>query len=393
MLDIKLPTLSAGMEDAIIARWLVQEGETVIKGQALADIETDKATVELLAEEDGLIETLLLPEGSRANVGQPIVRFAVEGSAQEAAKRTEPAPLPRVEAEKTVPHQPKHLASPLARRLAKAASIDLSDLKGSGPNGRVVRIDVERRAEQLRLTPVAPPDTRAPAPTGSGKLQPLTSMRRAIARRLSEAKATIPHFYLTSDCELDALKVLRQQINADLPPDARLSINDFVIKAAALALAKVPQANVQWQENGVLELDSIDIAVAVATEGGLYTPVLRGADRLRITEVSANMRDLAARARAGHLAPDEYQGGSVSISNLGMYGVKQFAAIINPLQSAIFAIGAAERRPVGRGDHIILADVMAVTLSADHRIIDGAIAAELLAAFKGGVERPLSLLV
>lgn len=281
-------------------------------------------------------------------------------------------------------------ASPLARRLAAAAGLDLAGLTGSGPHGRIVRADVEA----ARTAP--PPPVAAPAPTPTAPVDydliPLTAMRRTIARRLTEAKTTIPHFYLTAEVTMDAAIDLRGQLNQRLAP-AKLSLNDLILRALALALRTVPEANAAWAEDGLHRFHAVDLAFAVATPGGLLTPVLRGADRLGLGEIAARAQDLAARARDGKLAPEDYQGGGATLSNLGMYGVRDFAAIINPPQASILAVGAAEQRPVVKDGALAVATVMSATLSVDHRVVDGATAARLLAAFKGMLEDPLRMML
>lgn len=415
-IEIILPSLSAGMEDAVIAKWLVKPGDSVTKGQLLAEVETDKATMELEAEADGIVGQLRVDDGKRADVGQVIAVLLAEGEALPAAGAAtaaggEPAPAAAVQAiahtvsDDTAPGERKHSASPVARRMAASAGLSLDGVAGSGPKGRIVKIDMERliaagpaptAAPAASPAPVANAGVSAPpVPVGIGpyEVKPLSNMRRVIARRLVEAKQTVPHFYLSVDCELDALLALRAQINDGRDKAAKISVNDFVIKASALALRKVPAANVVWNGDEILQLAEVDISVAVATEGGLLTPILRSADRMSLGTLSAEMKSLAARARDGKLKPEEYQGGGFSVSNLGMYGVKTFSAIINPPQSCILAVGAGERRPVGRGDQIVLADVMSVTLSVDHRSVDGALGAQVLAAFKEGIENPMSLLL
>ncbi|TWI29965.1 dihydrolipoamide acetyltransferase family protein [Paracoccus sulfuroxidans] len=406
-IDIILPSLSAGMEDAVIAKWLVAAGDPIRKGQPIAEVETDKATMELEAEADGILGRIAIADGQRADVGQIIATVLAEGESLPAAGASSPAPAAPPAAVAAGPATPataattapkgerKHAASPLARRLAAEAGLDLQGVTGSGPRGRIVKLDVER----LLAAPVTPPAMPAAQPQatppgiGPHEALPLSNMRRTIARRLVEAKTSIPHFYLSVDCELDALLALRAQVNEGGDKSPRISINDFVIKAAARALRLHPAANVIWNGDEILQLADVDISVAVATEGGLITPILRGADRMSLGTLSAEMKALAARAHQGKLRPEEYQGGGFSVSNLGMYGVKTFSAIINPPQSCILAVGASERRPVGRDDQIVLADVMSVTLSVDHRSVDGALGAQVLAAFKDGIENPMSLLL
>lgn len=419
--EITLPSLSAGMEDAVIAKWLVAVGDSVAAGQPIAEVETDKATIELEAEAAGVVARLDVADGARADVGQVIAVLVAEGEVLSGAA---PAPVAPVAASATGTGTPavaeaaaipaaapvgerKHSASPLARRLAAAAGISLDGLAGSGPHGRIVKIDIERRlpapaAPAPIVQPVAPPvaapatspvDSAIPPGIGPYAEVALSNMRRTIARRLVEAKTTIPHFYLSVDCELDALLELRARINEGRDKAARISVNDFVVKAAALALRKVPEANVIWNGDRILRLSDVDISVAVATEGGLITPILRGADSKSIGNLSAEMKDLATRARAGKLRPEEYQGGGFSVSNLGMYGVRSFSAIINPPQSCILAVGASAQRPVARDGQIVLAEVMTVTLSVDHRSVDGALGAQVLAAFGEVIAQPMSLLV
>ncbi|GGG68446.1 acetyltransferase component of pyruvate dehydrogenase complex [Salipiger pallidus] len=410
--EIILPSLSAGMEDAVIANWLKAEGEAVKAGDPLAEVETDKATMEFEADTDGVLGKILTPAGERADVNAVIAVLLLEGedasvldgySPGDAAPATEakteaPVETPKAEATPIAESSDKIAASPLARRIAAQKDVDLSRLSGSGPRGRIVRIDVERAVEAGAVAPVAvSPVAAASGPEladiGDYEALPHTGMRRTIARRLLESKTTVPHFYLEADCDIEALMALRAQINEGREKADRISVNDFIIKAVANALAKVPAANAIWTDEAVLRLKSIDISVAVATDGGLITPVLRNADQKSLGTLSSEMKALAGKAREGRLKPDEYQGGGFSLSNLGMYGVKSFSAIINPPQSCILAVGAAEKRPVGRGDQIVLAPVMSVTLSVDHRTVDGAVGAQWLAAFKKGIESPMSLLV
>ena len=406
-IDITLPSLSAGMEDAVIAKWLVAAGDPIRKGQPIAEVETDKATMELEAEADGILGRIAIADGQRADVGQIIATVLAEGESLPAAGASSPAPaappaavaagaVPPATAATAAPKaERKHAASPLARRLAAEAGLDLQGVTGSGPRGRIVKLDVQRLLAAPATPPAMPSVQPQATPPGIGphEAQPLSNMRRTIARRLVEAKTSIPHFYLSVDCELDALLALRAQVNEGRDKALRISINDFVIKAAARALRLHPTANVIWNGDEILQLADVDISVAVATEGGLITPILRGADRMSLGTLSAEMKALAARAHQGKLRPEEYQGGGFSVSNLGMYGVKTFSAIINPPQSCILAVGASERRPVGRGDQIVLADAMSVTLSVDHRSVDGALGAQVLAAFKDGIENPMSLLL
>lgn len=417
-IEVVLPALSAGMEDAVIAKWLKAEGEAVKKGDLLAEVETDKATMELEAEADGTLGRILVGDGKRANVNQAIALLLGEGedasslvssakpvSASPAAATVasaEPATVPIVATAATSENTVRHAASPLARRLATDRGVALEGLTGSGPKGRIVRVDVERAAQTAQIvapvavpviSPLPAPPKGLPPGIGPHEAIPHTSMRRTIARRLLEAKQTVPHFYLNADCDIDALLALRAEINAKRPKEERISVNDFVIRACAAALSRVPDANVIWTEEAILKLQDVDIAVAVATDGGLITPLIRQADRKSLGAISAEMKALAARARENRLKPEEFQGGGFSISNLGMYGVKSFSAIINPPQSAILAVGAGERRPVERDGQLAFATMMSVTLSVDHRAVDGALGAQLLAAFKTVIEEPMNLLV
>ncbi|NDK36234.1 dihydrolipoamide acetyltransferase family protein [Rhodovulum sulfidophilum] len=404
--ELTLPALSAGMEDAVIAAWLVGPGDRVEKGQPLAEVETDKATMELEAEAPGRVGRLAVAAGARADVGQVIAVLLAEGETLPEPAPEAPAPAPASAPAATAPamgpaaEPDRPRASPLARRLAAQAGLALDGLAGSGPKGRIVRVDIERLIASAP-TQTTPETTAEPAPEaaaippglGPYEARPVSQMRRTIARRLSEAKQTIPHFYLEAEADLEALMALRAQVNEGREGPARISVNDFIVKAAARALARLPEANVIWRGDEIWQLSEIDIAVAVATDGGLMTPILRGADRMSLGTLSAEMKDLAARARAGTLRPEDYQGGGFSVSNLGMYGVRSFSAIVNPPQSCILAAGAAERRPVGRGDQIVLAPVMSLTLSVDHRSVDGALGAQLLAEIRQGLEDPMSLLL
>lgn len=408
--EIILPSLSAGMEDAVIANWLKAEGETVKTGETLAEVETEKATMEFEADADGVIGKILTPAGERADVNAVIAVLLLDGEDASvldgyapggsalAEKVEAPVEAPKAEVALALKPSDKIAASPLARRIATQKGVDLSGLSGSGPRGRIVRIDVDRAAEAgadapVAASPVAAATAHNLAGIGEFEAIPHTGMRRTIARRLLESKTTVPHFYLDADCNIEALLALRAQINESREKTERISVNDFIVKAVANALAKVPAANAIWTDEAVLQLKSIDISVAVATDGGLITPVLHKADQKSLGTLSSEIKALAAKAREGRLKPNEYQGGGFSVSNLGMYGVKSFAAIINPPQSCILAVGAAEKRPVGQGDQIVLAPVMSVTLSVDHRTVDGAVGAQWLAAFKEGIENPMSLLV
>lgn len=415
---IMMPALSAGMEEGTIARWLKAAGDAVAKGDVIVEIETDKATMEYEAEADGVLGAIVAADGATVPVNAPIAVLlaagesasAPGGDAAPAAAAPAPAPAaaapaPRAEpevAERRAEARPTRIAaSPLARRIARDRGVALEGLTGSGARGRIVRVDVEQASRTAMAAPVAavaPPDAQPVAqrptpqrPDAPHHAVPNSGVRKVIARRLSEAKATIPHFYLNASCEIDALLDLRKRLNAAGPH--KLSINDFVIKAAAIALRQVPEANAAWTDEAILMFDDVDISVAVATDGGLITPIVRQADRKGLATISAEVRALAERARDGKLQPGDYQGGGFTISNLGMYGVESFAAIINPPQSCILAVGAAERRPVIRDDACVPATVMQCTLSVDHRSVDGAVGARWLAAFKSLLEQPLQLML
>ena len=432
---IRMPEVLTGVTEAAIATWLVTVGQKVDVGTPLAEIETDKAVVEYASEIEGTVLELLAAEGAGVAIGDPIV---VVGTAGEDAGEPAEAPVapltgdepasPQTGDEPPVPAAPqtsaavepavptpptdaeapatasteRRFVSPLVRRLARERGIDLTAITGTGPNGRVVRRDIEG-ADVGTSAPAYTAAAAQPEPmpqraasvavssTESYDEVPLTGMRRAIARRLTESKMTVPHFYLVADCRVDRLLELRREVNESSP--VRISVNDFVLKAVAGALRAVPDANATWGETVIRRHHDVDIAVAVAIEGGLVTPVVRGADRLSLSEVSTAVVDLAERARVGRLKQHELEGGSFAVSNLGMYGTKEFSAIINPPQAGILAVGAARRAPVVEGDQLAVGTVMTVTLSADHRVLDGAVGAQLLAAIVERIENPLRMLV
>jgi pyruvate dehydrogenase E2 component (dihydrolipoamide acetyltransferase) len=433
--EILMPALSPTMEEGTLAKWLVKEGDTVSAGDLLAEIETDKATMEFEAVDEGVIGKLLVAEGTEGvKVNSPIALLLEDGESASDAKATAPKSeaAPKAEAApkdepasseaKAAPPAPKAadggrvFASPLARRIAADKGVDLSGVTGSGPHGRIVKADVEGASPQAKpasaATEAAAPAAAkagAPAamPTGpstdtvlkmyEGRAYTeikLDGMRKTIAARLTEAKQTIPHFYLRRDIHLDALMAFRGQLNAQLEGrGVKLSVNDFIIKACALALQQVPAANAVWAGDRVLQLKPSDVAVAVAIEGGLFTPVLKDAEMKSLSALSAEMKDLAARAKSKKLAPHEYQGGSFAISNLGMFGIDNFDAVINPPHGAILAVGAGVKKPVvGKDGALAVATVMSVTLSVDHRVIDGALGAELLQAIKDNLENPMAML-
>ncbi|MCO4316540.1 pyruvate dehydrogenase complex dihydrolipoamide acetyltransferase [Phyllobacterium sp. 21LDTY02-6] len=453
-INITMPALSPTMEEGNLAKWLVKEGDKVGPGDVIAEIETDKATMEVEAVDEGTVARIVVPAGTEGvKVNALIAVLAEEGEdvsaaagagdapakaeAPEAEKKEAAAPeAPKPEAVKPEVAKPspasaasvaeaasssaseRPFSSPLARRIAKEAGIELSAVKGTGPHGRVVKKDVEAAISSGGKTAAAEkaaPSAATPAPKpvsddavlklfeeGSYELVPHDGMRKTIAKRLLEAKSTVPHFYLTVDCELDALLALRAQINSASPmrktekgdvPAYKLSVNDMIIKAMALALRDVPEANVSWTEANMVKHKHSDVGVAVSIPGGLITPIIRKAEQKTLSTISNEMKDLARRARDRKLKPEEYQGGTTAVSNLGMFGVKDFAAIINPPHATILAIGAGEQRAVVKNGEIKIATVMSVTLSTDHRAVDGALGAELAQAFKRHIENPMGMLV
>ena len=422
-IEILMPALSPTMEEGTLAKWLVKEGDVVKSGQVMAEIETDKATMEFEAVDEGTIGRILVAEGTAGvKVNTPIAVLLEDGESADAvpAPAKAAAPVAAVVAEVAVaaPAAPKAggarvFASPLARRLAAEQGLDLTRLQGSGPHGRIVRADIDGAKPQAAATapvaaPVAAPaPAKAAGPTGMSaetvmKIYadrkftevPLDGMRRIIAARLTEAKQTIPHFYLRRDIRLDALMAFREQLNKGLEArGVKLSVNDFIIKACALALQAVPDANAVWAGDRILKLKPSDVAVAVAIEGGLFTPVLKDAETKTLSALSAEMKDLATRAKTKKLAPHEYQGGSFAISNLGMMGIDNFDAVINPPHGAILAVGAGVKKPVVMKDGTIgVATVMSVTLSVDHRVIDGALGAAFLKVMVELLENPIAML-
>ncbi|MEP7455549.1 pyruvate dehydrogenase complex dihydrolipoamide acetyltransferase [Phyllobacterium sp. SB3] len=454
-INITMPALSPTMEEGNLAKWLVKEGDKVGPGDVIAEIETDKATMEVEAVDEGTVAKIVVPAGTEGvKVNALIAILAAEGEDVGAAakgggdaapakaeateeKKAEPAAeAPKAETPKAEPAKaeaPKQAAasapaeaksgerpfsSPLARRIAKDAGVDLSAVTGTGPHGRVIKKDVEAAIAGGGAKAAAPAAAASAAPAapkpmsddavlklfaeGSYELVPHDGMRKTIAKRLLEAKSTVPHFYLTVDCELDALLALRQQINLAAPmrktdkgdvPVYKLSVNDMIIKAMALALRDVPEANVSWTESNMVKHKHSDVGVAVSIPGGLITPIIRKAEEKTLSAISNEMKDLAKRARDRKLKPEEYQGGTTAVSNLGMFGVKDFAAIINPPHATILAIGAGEERAVVKKGEIKIATVMSVTLSTDHRAVDGALGAELAQAFKRHIENPMGMLV
>ena len=429
---ITMPALSPTMTEGTLAKWIMKEGDAVQSGDMLAEIETDKATMEVEAIDEGVLAKILVPEGTEGvAVNAPIAVLLEDGEdasdIQEAVNAatvglapavevttpadTNPAPAPHAPATpEAAPAPPadggsRILASPLAKRMATQAGLDLALILGSGPRGRIVKSDIEAviaaggtQASAAAPTPKAavpaPVPTAVPvAPGDQFELEKLSSMRKVIARRMTESKQQAPHFYLTVDCELDALLALRKELNDKADGAYKLSINDLVIKAAAVALMKVPDANVGYSEDGIRRYKNADISVAVATDKGLITPIIRNANGKGLAAISIEMKELAQKANDGKLMPEEYQGGSFSISNLGMFGVKQFDAVINMPQGCILAVGAGEQRPVVKDGALAIATVMSVTISVDHRAVDGAVGAQFLAAFKSLIQDPMTMLL
>lgn len=444
-INILMPALSPTMEKGNLAKWLKKEGDKVKSGDVIAEIETDKATMEVEAIDEGTIARILVPEGTQdVPVNDVIAVLAGEGEDVKAAGSAKPsasaAPPKAAEAPATAPaaapapaapraappptaaapaaqsngHAGRVFSSPLARRIAKEAGIDVGMVTGTGPHGRVVARDVEQAKSGKGLkAPAAAPSGGAPsiAPTmsdkqilslfepGSYDIVPHDGMRRTIAQRLTASIQNVPHFYLTIDCDIGKLLAAREEINAAAPKDKekkplyKISVNDFVIKAMAVALQKIPNCNVSWTESGMVKHHHSDVGVAVAMPGGLITPIIRKAETKTLSTISNEMKDFAARARTRKLKPEEYQGGTTAVSNLGMFGIKDFTAVINPPHATILAVGTSEERPVVRGGKIEIAQMMSVTLSCDHRAIDGALGAELIGAFKQLIENPVMMMV
>ncbi|MCD1266448.1 pyruvate dehydrogenase complex dihydrolipoamide acetyltransferase [Shinella sumterensis] len=447
-INITMPALSPTMEEGNLAKWLVKEGDTVKSGDVIAEIETDKATMEVEAVDEGVVAKIVVPAGTEgvkvnsliavlAADGEDVAAAAAGGGSAPNAKPAESKPseakaeAPK-EAEKpaaaaaapapaaTASAGPapsrdgnRVFSSPLARRIAKEAGIDISAVSGSGPHGRVVKSDVEKAVATGGAKPAAaaPAAAASAAPKGmsddavlklfdegSYELVPHDGMRKTIAKRLQESKQTIPHFYVSVDVELDALLALRAQINDSAPrkddrPAYKLSVNDMVIKALALALRDVPDANVSWTETNMVKHKHADVGVAVSIPGGLITPIIRKAETKSLSTISNEMKDLGKRAKERKLKPEEYQGGTTAVSNMGMMGVKNFAAVVNPPHATILAVGAGEERVVVKNKQMVIVNAMTVTLSTDHRCVDGALGAELLGAFKRYIENPMGMLV
>jgi pyruvate dehydrogenase E2 component (dihydrolipoamide acetyltransferase) len=445
-INITMPALSPTMEEGNLAKWLVKEGDTVKSGDVIAEIETDKATMEVEAVDEGVVAKLVVPagtEGVKVNAliailavdGEDVAAAAAGGGAApakadapasaeapakaEAPAAEKPAATPASAPATSAQSGERVFASPLARRLAKDAGLDIKAVSGSGPHGRIVKSDIEKAVSTGGAKPAtAAASNAAPAPAaaqgpakgmseeavlklfaeGSYELVPHDGMRKTIAKRLQESKQTIPHFYVSVDCELDALLALRAQLNGSAPekdgkPVYKLSVNDMVIKAMALALRDVPDANVSWTDSNMVKHKHADVGVAVSIPGGLITPIIRQAELKSLSAISNEMKDLGKRAKERKLKPEEYQGGTTAVSNMGMMGVKNFAAVVNPPHATILAIGAGEERVVVKKGEMKIANVMTVTLSTDHRAVDGALGAELLGAFKRYIETPMGMLV
>jgi pyruvate dehydrogenase E2 component (dihydrolipoamide acetyltransferase) len=438
-IDILMPALSPTMTEGNLAKWVKKEGDAIKAGDVICEIETDKATMEVEAVDEGTLGKIVVPEGTQgvavnavigllleegesadaigkapAPKAAPAAAPAAEAPKAEAAPQAAAAPAPKAAA---ADHGDRVFATPLARRMAEQAGVDLAGVKGTGPNGRIVKADIEAAAGKPK--PAAAPAAAAEAPKAAPSAAPAaapaaaaltkdrvvalagnipytevpnTSMRKVIAKRLTEAKQTVPHFYLTVDCEIDALLKIRAELNGKAE-GLKISVNDFVIRASALALKKVPAANASWSDDVILQWSQADIAVAVAIDGGLITPIIKQAEGKGLATISSEMRDLGSRAKAGKLKLEEFQGGTFSISNLGMFGIKEFSAVINPPHGCILAVGAGEQRPVVKNGALAIATVMSCTLSVDHRVVDGAVGAAFLKAFKGLIEDPLSMLL
>ena len=427
--NILMPALSPTMTEGNLARWLKQEGERVKAGDVIAEIETDKATMEVEAVDEGILGRILVAAGTQGVKVNDVIAVLVEageavpaaGAAPKAAPAAVPAPAapaPVAAAPVAIAPAPasgdRVFASPLARRMAAQAGLDIGQIAGSGPNGRIVKADVDAALSRgpAPVAAAAPAPVAAPRPiaavatgatgatgaiTAPHTAVPNSSIRKVIARRLAESKASIPHFYVSTDVEIDALLKIRADLNTRSPKDGpgafKLSVNDLVIKATAVTLRRFPNVNAMWTEDAIVQLHDVDISVAVSIPDGLITPIVRNADIKGLAAISTEMKDLAARAKSGKLKPEEFQGGGFSISNMGMYGVRDFAAIINPPQAGILAVSAGEQRPVVKNGALAIATVMTLTLSVDHRVIDGALAAEFLQALKRNIEDPLSLML
>lgn len=428
---VLMPALSPTMTEGKLAKWVKKEGDEVKAGDVIAEIETDKATMEVEAVDEGTLAKIVIPEGTDGVKVNALIAVLLEEDEEASAvdsvtaeggaaapKTVTPANQPGAEASKPAPSMavatPKQaaasgriFASPLAKRIAKERGIDLASVKGTGPHGRIVKADLEgvkAGAKPAAGQTAAAGGTFTPASSSVNavaladaygiphSLQPNSGVRKVIARRLSESKQTVPHFYLTIDCELDGLLAVRKQVN-DAADGFKVSVNDFIIKATAVALKKYPAANVSWTDDNIVQYERADVSVAVASDNGLITPIITDAANKSLKQISVEMKDLGGRAKEGKLKPHEFQGGTISVSNLGMFGIREFSAIINPPQAAILAIGAGGERAVVKNGQLTIANVMTVTASFDHRAIDGAVGAEFLQVFKGLIENPMGLLL
>ena len=418
-INIQMPALSPTMEEGTLAKWLVKEGDTVESGDVMAEIETDKATMEFEAVDEGVIGKIIVPEGSTGIKVNEIIAILLEDGEDSSDIETNDAEnkqdvvdiikndekIPVVKSEKTGLSSSKEriFATPLARRIAKSTNVDLANIKGSGPYGRIVKADVQsNNVKAFEKTPITQITSSVTSETIKTMYKdrefteiPLDGMRKVIANRLTEAKQTIPHFYLRKSVNLDKLLIVRSEMNTGLIDQGiKISVNDFIIKASSLALQDIPQANVVWAQDRILQMTSSDVAVAVSVEGGLYTPVIFDSEKKTLSSLSLEIKDLASRARDKKLLPNEYQGGSFAISNLGMMGIENFDAVINPPHGSILAVGAGTKKPIVKEDGTIsVATVMSLTLSVDHRAIDGALGAEFLAKITNYLENPLTMLV
>ena len=418
-INIQMPALSPTMEEGTLAKWLVKEGDSVESGDVMAEIETDKATMEFEAVDEGVIGKIIVPEGSTGIKVNEIIAILLEDGEDSSDIETNDAEnkqdvldiikndekIPVVKSEKTGLSSSKEriFATPLARRIAKSTNVDLANIKGSGPYGRIVKADVQSNnvnaSEKMPITQITSSVTSETIKTMYKDREfseiPLDGMRKVIANRLTEAKQTIPHFYLRKSVNLDKLLIIRSEMNAGLiDQDIKISVNDFIVKASSLALQDIPQANVVWAQDRILQMTSSDVAVAVSVEGGLFTPVIFDSEKKTLSSLSLEIKDLASRARKKKLSPNEYQGGSFAISNLGMMGVENFDAVINPPHGSILAVGAGTKKPIVKEDGAIsAATIMSLTLSVDHRAIDGALGAEFLARITHYLENPLTMLV
>ena len=426
-IDILMPALSPTMEEGTLAKWYVKAGDRVASGDVIAEIETDKATMEVEAVDEGIVETILVPEGEQGvKVNTPIARLRGEGEASASASASAPAaagpapsPAPVVPAPAAkAPAAPsvaaagaaarssgeRVFASPLARRIAAQKGVDLRAIKGSGPRGRIIKADVDAAKAVPAAAPAERASAEAPRPSlsleqmgilpGTYDLVPLDGMRKTVARRMTDSFRDVPHFPLSVDLEIDRLLEARQRINARLEGQGvKVSVNDLILKACAIALKQVPEANASYSPEGIALHHHADIAMAVAIDGGLITPIIRKAETKGLAQISAEAKDLAERARLRKLRPEEFQGGTFSVSNLGMFGIRSFGSIINEPQGCILSVGAGEKRPVVRGDQLAIASVMTVTLTCDHRVVDGAVGARWLQAFRALIEDPITMIV